>query len=95
VTQPPQLFPVAFSPPYFYHFPCPIFALSWGFTRLLFGETLLGKHLASSNYFEGRADGKLNFLKTFLSLFQLCLNYFNNLGTASKEIHKIKNDVVV
>ena len=51
-----------------------------------------GKHLASSNYFEGRADGKLNFLKTFLSLFQVYLNYFNDLY---KEMHKIENDVVV
>ena len=51
-----------------------------------------GKHLVSLNYFEGRADGKLNFLKTFLSLFQVYLNYFNDLY---KEMHKIENDVVV
>ena len=40
VTQPPQLWMLLLSLLLnFYHFPCRILALSWGFTRVLFGET--------------------------------------------------------
>ena len=53
-----------------------------------------GKHLESPNYFEGRVDGKWNFLKTSLSLFQLCFWIISTICELSKEIHKIENDVV-
>ena len=56
----------------------PHFCLILGIHKASFWWVIfLGKHY----YFEGRAGGKWNFLETFLSLFQLCLNYFNNLGT--------------
>ena len=69
VTQPPELCLLLNSllPIYFYHFHCPIFALSWGFTKVSFWwDMFLGKHLASCQIFWTKSRWEMKLLENIL-----------------------------